>query len=94
MSARWTVIRVSGAAMVFEKKILPQVFDALYGEFQSGGSQFDDFHALYGNGKLLVGQGLQRIVNDVGWLKRRELEAVDEAYAQAIQNAISGLGAR
>jgi hypothetical protein len=92
MNTRYTVIRASGAAMVFDKKTLPQVIDALYAEFQTGGSQFDDFHALYGNGKLLVGHGLQGIVNRVGRMKRKEMDAVHEAYAEAIQNAISGMG--
>lgn len=91
MKHKYTVITDSGNAKLYDGKELSQVIDALFTDYQSGGSTYDYPKALYRDGNLIVNDRLSDIVYNLGTMKRKGINEVFQAYERAINNAIVGL---
>jgi hypothetical protein len=90
MKYRYTIIRSSGSAKVYDNKTLSLVFDEVFVEMQVGGTNYDDPKALYRDGNLVVSNGLSQIISRLCYMKRDAMKDVEEAYIKAIDNEMSG----
>lgn len=89
--AVFTVIRRSGDAMVFSKDhpTLEKVFDHIFQDQQSGGSNYDRPNMLFQDGLVIVESGLSDLVWKLVTAKHKAMDVVYSDFSESIRQALA-----